>query len=177
MDERFLNTLPGDLDRFLGTFFAKKSWSTQISYDPQDRRLLLELRLADSGLSADDRFCSLVEYFVRAERDLVRRRTGDALYFRLYSADGADLTTQLQARGAPYLDDNEHGAQMRRQLAWLGFRRRFWKHLLPGIALWTVTIALLVGVLHLTMITAMLLCLLAVLVQGFVLYLARRRGS
>ena len=50
MDERFLNTLPGDLDRFLGTFFAKKSWSTQISYDPQDRRLLLELRLADSGL-------------------------------------------------------------------------------------------------------------------------------
>ena len=39
------------------------------------------------------------------------------------------------------------------------------------------TTALLVGVLHLMMITAMLLCLLAVLVQGFVLYLARRRGS
>jgi len=77
--KRFLNTLPGDLDRFLGTFFARRAGPTQISYDPQDRRLLLELRLADSGLSADDRFCSLVEYFVRAERDLVRRRTGDAL--------------------------------------------------------------------------------------------------
>ena len=177
MDERFLNTLPGDLDRFLGTFFAKKSWSTQISYDPQDRRLLLELRLADSGLSSDDRFCSLVEYFVRAQRNLVRQSTGDALHFRFYGADGADLTAQLQARGAPYLDDGEHGAQMRRQLAWLGFRRRFWRHLLPGVALWTVTIALLVGVLRLMMITAVLLCLLAVLIQGFALYLARRRGG
>ena len=42
---------------------------------------------------------------------------------------------------------------MRRQLAWLGFRRRFWRHLLPGVVLWTVTIALLVRVLHLTMLT------------------------
>ena len=66
---------------------------------------------------------------------------------------------------------------MRRQLAWLGFRHRFWRHLLPGVALWTVTIALLVGVLHLMMITTVLLCLLAVLVQGFALYLASRRGS
>ena len=83
MDERFLKTLPEDLDRFLGNFFTKKSWSTQISYDPQERRLFLELRLANGGLSTDDRFCSLVEYFVRAQRDLVRRSTGDALHFRL----------------------------------------------------------------------------------------------
>ncbi len=48
---------------------------------------------------------------------------------------------------------------------------------MPGVALWTVTIALLVGVLHLTMVTTVLLCLLAVLIQGFALYLARRRGS
>ena len=66
---------------------------------------------------------------------------------------------------------------MRRQLAWLGFRHRFWRNLLPGVVLWTVTIALLVGVFHLTMITTVLLCLLAVLIQGFALYLARRRGS
>ena len=60
---------------------------------------------------------------------------------------------------------------MRRQLAWLGFRHRFWRNLLPGVVLWTVTIALLVGVLHLTMVTTLLLCLLAVLIQGFALYL------
>lgn len=177
IDERFLRTLPEDLDRFLGTFFAKKSWSSHVSYDPQERRLSLELRLADSGLSTDDRFCSLVEYFVRAQRDLVRKSTGDALQFRLYGADGADLTAQLQARGASYLDDGEHGARMRRELAWLGFRRRFWRHLLPGVVLWTVTIALLVDVLHLTIITTVLLCLVATLIQSFTLYLTGRRGS
>jgi len=177
MDERILKTLPEDLDRFLGNFFTKRSWSTQISYDPQERRLFLELRLANGGLSTDDRFCALVEYFVRAQRDLVRQSTGDALHFRLYGADGADLSAQLRARGAPYLDDGERGAQMRRQLAWLGFRHRFWRQLLPGVALWTVTIALLVAVFHLMIVTTVLLCILAVLVQSFALYLVRRRGS
>ena len=101
MDERLLKTLPEDLDRFLGTFFTKKGWSSQISYDPEERRLLLELRLADGGLSTDDRFCSLVEYFVRTQRNVVRQSTGDALHFRLYGADGADLTRATPgARGA-----------------------------------------------------------------------------
>ena len=151
--------------------------ATQTSYDPANGGCLLELRLVDNGLSSDDRFCSLVEYFVRAQRNLVRQSTGDALQFRLYGADGSDLTAQLQARGARYLDDSGHGAQMRRRLAWLGFRHHFWRHLLPGVALWTVTIALLVSVLHLTMVITVLLGLLAMLIQGFALYLESRRGS
>src|SRR5512146_1806560 len=98
--------IPADLDRFLGNFFNRRGWRSEIKYDPAENRLYLDVRLASGKLSADDRFLSLVEYFARAEDALLRQDSNVKLQCRLYGADGNELTTTLHTRGSSYLDDN-----------------------------------------------------------------------
>ncbi len=164
--EHYVESLPADLDRFLDNFFAKKGWRSEIEYDAAAARLCLRLSLADMRLTADDRFFSLVEYYVRAQRIFLRENGGVQLQCRLIAADGTDLTPQLQSRGATHLDDEAQGSRMRRRLAWLGFRRRFARRLLPGSLLWGAAIGVLVLVLHIPLPITMLLCFTAVLVQA-----------
>jgi hypothetical protein len=98
------------------------------------------------------------------------------LLARRPAADGTDLTPQLQSRGATHLDDAARGSQMRRRLAWLGFRRHFARRLLPGSLLWAAAISLLVLVLHIPLPVTMMLCFTAVLVQAAVIqFTAMRR--
>jgi hypothetical protein len=174
--EHYVESLPADLDRFLDNFFAKKGWRSEIEYDAAAARLCLRLKVADMRLSADDRFFSLVEYYVRAQRIFLRANGGVQLQCRLTAADGTDLTPQLQSRGATHLDDAARGSQMRRRLAWLGFRRHFARRLLPGSLLWAAAISLLVLVLDIPLPVTMLLCFTAVLVQAAVIqFTAMRR--
>jgi hypothetical protein len=169
-----LADIPGDLDRFLGNFFSPKGWRSEISYDPAENRLYLDVRLAAARLSADDRFLSLVEYFSRGQDALLRRRSGTRLHCRLYAADGSELTTELHRRGARYLDDREQGPGMRRRLAWLGFRRRFVARILPGAALWTATFVFVTQVMGMTLDTALLIAVGAVGLQYVLIVLTRR---
>ena len=129
-----VENIPGDLDRFLGNFFNRRGWRSEIKYDPAEDRLYLDVRLANAKLSADDRFFSLVEYFARAQDAVLRQRAGLPLQCRVFTADGRDLTGTLHSRGSSYLDDNERGTGMRRRLLALSFRRRFILRVLPGRA-------------------------------------------
>jgi hypothetical protein len=174
--EHYVESLPADLDRFLDNFFAKKGWRSEIEYDAAAARLCLRLKLADMRLYADDRFFSLVEYYVRAQRIFLRANGGVQLQCRLTAVDGTDLTPQLQSRGATHLDDAARGSQMRRRLAWLGFRRHFARRLLPGSLLWAAAISLLVLVVDIPLPVTMMLCFTAVLVQAAVIqFTAMRR--
>jgi hypothetical protein len=167
--------IPADLDRFLGTFFNKRGWSSEIKYDSAANRLYLEVRLASRRLSEDDRFLSLVEYFARAEDAVLRRNSGLPLNCRLYSTDGSELTTLLHARGSSYLDDNARGTGMRRRLAWLGFRRRFVARILPGALLWAAALVVVVGVMRVPLDVTLAVVLVALGVQAVVTwYLASR---
>ena len=132
MERPDVENIPGDLDRFLGNFFNRRGWRSEIKYDPAEDRLYLDVRLASAKLSADDRFFSLVEYFARAQDTVLRQRAGLPLQCRVYTADGSDLTGTLHSRGSSYLDDNERGSGMRRRLLLLSFRRRFLARVLPG---------------------------------------------
>jgi len=171
-----VESIPADLDRFLATFFARGGWRSEIKYDPSDDRLYLEVRLESRRLSADDRFLSLVEYFARAQ-DAVLRQRGLPLQCRLYAADGSELTTLLHSRGSSYLDDNARGSGMKRRLAWLGFRRRFFLRILPGAVLWAATFVFIVNVIGLTPSLAMLVALAALGLQAVVVWqIASRRG-
>jgi len=167
--------IPADLDRFLGSFFDRRGWRSEIKYDPAENRLYLEVRLAAGALSRDDRFLSLVEYFARTQDTLLRRDSNTKLQCRLYGADGAELTTVLHTRGSSYLDDDRRSSGMRRKLAWLSFRRRFLARTLPGIALWMATFVLVVGVMGVSMDVALIASFGALLVQyGILLVLVRR---
>ena len=116
-----VESIPADLDRFLGTFFNRRGWRSEIKFDPAEDRLYLEVRLESHKLSADDRFLSLVEYFARAQDAVLRQQAGLPLQARLYASDGSELTTALHARGSSYLDDDARGSGMRRRLAWNDF--------------------------------------------------------
>ena len=136
MERPDVENIPGDLDRFLGNFFSRRGWRSEIKYDPAEDRLYLDVRLESAKLSADDRFFSLVEYFARAQDSVLRQRAGLPLQCRVYTADGRDLTGTLHARGSSYLDDNARGTGMRRRLLMLSFRRRFVVRVLPGALAW-----------------------------------------
>lgn len=169
--------LPAELDKYLSGFYAHKSWRTSLVYDPLDRRWRLEIHLTDDSLRGDDRFYSLLEYFVRTQRMLVRRASGDSLQCSLIDAAGADITSSLRSRGARYLDDDEKGAIMRRRLALLGLRRHFWSNLLPGLLLWAATLALLLGVFHFSLALTLILCVIGLAVQVTVVRIMSARSK
>ena len=168
--------IPMDLDRFLANFFDRRGWRTEIKYDPAENRLYLDVRLATTKLSSDDRFLSLVEYFARAQDAMLRQDTGVKLQCRLYDAEGGELTATLHTRGSSYLDDNRRSTGMRRRLAWLSFRRRFLVRTIPGIVLWTAAFVLIVGVLGVSMDVALIVSFAALLLQQAVLYVLARRA-
>jgi hypothetical protein len=171
-----VESIPADLDRFLGTFFNSRGWRSEIKFDPAEDRLYLEVRLDNLKLSADDRFLSLVEYFARAQNAVLRQQAGLPLQCRLYASDGSELTTVLHTRGSSYLDDDARGSGMRRRLAWLGFRRRFFVRVAPGALLWAAAVVFVVGVMGLRLDVAISLALLAVGVQAIALVLLASRG-
>jgi hypothetical protein len=172
-----VESIPADLDRFLGTFFNRRGWRSEIKFDSNEDRLYLEVRLESPKLSADDRFLSLVEYFARAQDAVLRQQAGLPLQCRLYASDGDELTTVLHARGSSYLDDDARGSGMRRRLAWLGFRRRFFVRVAPGALLWATALLFVVGVLGVRLDVAILIALLALGVQTLTLYVLASRGS
>ena len=157
--------IPADLDRFLGNFFDRRGWTTEIKFDPDENQLFLHVKLGTGRLSDDDRFFSLIEYFVRAQAALLRRASGLTLECRLFAVDGTDLTGRLHTRGGSYLDDGARSPLMRRKLAWLGFRRRLLRTLVPTTLLWAVAFAVVVGVIGLPFSTAVWIAIGALLVQ------------
>ena len=171
-----VESIPADLDRFLGTFFNSRGWRSEIKFDPAEDRLYLEVRLESRKLSADDRFLSLVEYFARAQDAVLRQRAGLPLQCRLYASDGSELTTVLHARGSSYLDDDARGSGMRRRLAWLGFRRRFFVRVAPGALLWAAALVFVVGVVGVRLDVAIGIALLALGVQAIALFLLASRS-
>jgi hypothetical protein len=168
-----VESIPADLDRFLGAFFNSHGWHSEIKFDPAEDRLYLEVRLASRNLSADDRFLSLVEYFARAQDAVLRQQAGLPLQCRLYANE---LTTVLHARGSSYLDDDARGSGMRRRLAWLGFRRRFFVRVAPGALLWAVALVFVVGVVGVRLEVAIGIALLALGVQTIALLLLAARS-
>ncbi len=176
MERPDVENIPGDLDRFLGNFFSRRGWRSEIKYDPAEDRLYLDVRLASAKLSADDRFFSLVEYYARAQDSVLRRSSGLPLQCRVYGTDGSELTGMLHARGSSYLDDDARGTGMRRRLLWLSFRRRFLARIVPGALLWAFTFMLVVGVLDVPFDLAVFISIGALAVQALVLWsLAGRR--
>jgi hypothetical protein len=175
MERPDVENIPGDLDRFLGNFFSRRGWRSEIKYDPAEDRLYLEVRLADARLSADDRFFSLVEYFARAQDSVLRRHSGLPLQARVFADDGRDLTGTLHARGSSYLDDNARGNGMRRRLLLLSFRRRLLARVVPGVLLWALVFALLVGVVGLRLEVVLAVAVGALVIQALVMWSAAAR--
>lgn len=170
-----VESIPGDLDRFLGNFFSRRGWRSEITYDPDEDRLYLDVRLASARLSGDDRFFSLVEYYARAQDAVLRQRVGLPLRCRIFAADGRDLTGTLHARGSSYLDDNARGSGMRRRLLFLSFRRRFVWRVLPGALLWAFAFVFLVGYLGFSLDLVLLIAIGALGVQALLLWTASGR--
>lgn len=141
-----VESIPSELDRFLGNFFSRRGWSSEIKYDPGEDLLYLDVRVSNAKLWGDDRFFSLVEYFARAQDTLLRQRAGLPLQCRVFAADGRDLTGVLHSRGSSYLDDDARGHGMRRRLLFLSLRRRLFGRVLPSALLWAVAFVFLVGV-------------------------------
>jgi len=175
MERPDVESIPGDLDRFLGSFFSRRGWRSEIQYDPDEDRLYLDVRVVSPRLSVDDRFFSLVAYFARAQDSLLRQRVGLPLQCRVFAADGRDLTGALHARGASYLDDDQRGSGMRRKLLFLSFRRRFLWRVLPGALLWAFVFAFLVGVVGLSFDLVIVIAICALAVQALVLWSASAR--
>ncbi len=167
--------IPSDLDRFLGNFFSR-GWRSEIEFDPAQNLLFLVVHLGDRRLSSDDRFFSLVEYFVRSQSDALHRSRGPRLRCRLISADGRDLTLELHHRGAQYLDDGERGSRMRRRLTLLGMRRRFLRRLVPDALLWAAAFVFIIVVVGLPLDLAIWLGVAALVVQMVVVAVMSRRG-
>jgi hypothetical protein len=170
VDRPDVESIPGDLDRFLGNFFSRRGWRSEIKYDPDQDRLYLDVRLASARLSGDDRFFSLVEYYARAQDSVLRQRVGLPLQCRVYSADGRDLTGTLHSRGSSYLDDNARGSGMRRRLLILSFRRRFLWRVLPSALLWAFVFAFLVGYLGLSVGLVLVVAFGALAVQALLIW-------
>ena len=158
--------LPTDLDRFLRDFFPRKRWQASVQYDHRARRFFLDVTVSDAGLAGDDRFLSLLAYYWRGQRTLLEQNLGLELQCRLFSGEGADLTQRLRTAESSYLDDGRRNSSMSRELAWLGFRRRLVRDLVPRTLLWAAAIALVVLVFHLDLWTTLLLCVVALVVQA-----------
>jgi hypothetical protein len=158
--------LPRDLDRFLRDFFPRKRWQSRVQYDHRARRFFLDVIVRDSGLAGDDRFLSLIAFYGRGQRTLMQQNLGLELQCRLFSDEGADLTPRLRTAESSYLDNGERNSAMGRKLAWLGFRRRLLRDFAPRTLLWTTVIAGLVLVFHFSLSTALLLCIVALVVQA-----------
>ena len=107
---------------------------------------------------------------------MLRQRAGLPLQCRLYVSDGSELTTVLHARGSSYLDDDARGSGMRRRLAWLGFRRRFFVRVAPGALLWAAALIFVVGVVGVRLDVAVGIALLALGVQAVALFLLASRS-
>jgi hypothetical protein len=170
MERPDVESIPGDLDRFLGNFFSRRGWRSEIVYDPDEDRLYLDVRVVSPRLSGDDRFFSLVEYFARAQNSVLRQRVGLPLECRVFADDGRDLTGTLHSRGSSYLDDNARGSGMRRRLLFLSFRRRLIWRVLPGALLWAFVFAFLVGALNMPLDLVLILAIGALAVQALVLW-------
>ncbi len=132
--------LPRDLDRFLRDFFPRQRWQSRVQYDHRARRFFLDVIVGDSGLAGDDRFLSLVAFYGRGQRTLMQQNLGLELQCRLFSDEGADLTPRLRTAETSYLDDGQRNSAMGRKLAWLGFRRRLLRDLLPRTLLWAALV-------------------------------------
>lgn len=172
LDRPDVESLPGDLDRFLGNFFSRRGWRSEIKVDPAGDRLYLDVRLADARLSCDDRFFWLVEHFGRAQDSLLRRRVGLPLCCRVYAADGSDLSDTLHACGASRLDDDARGSSMQRRLLLLSLRHRAFAHLLLRMLLWSATFTLLLTVTGLPVDAVFGLAMGALLLQALLVRLA-----
>jgi hypothetical protein len=166
--EHIVEGLPGDLDRFLRDFFPRKRWQSRVQYDHRARQFFLDVTVRDSGLAGDDRFLSLIAFYGRGQRTFMQESLGLELQCRLFSDQGDDITARLRTVESSYLDDDRHGSLMGRRLAWLGFRRRLVRDALPKTLLWAVVLVGLVLVLGLSMTTAVLLCIVALVVQAVV---------
>ncbi len=166
--DQVVEGLPRDLDRFLRDFFPRKRWQSRVQYDHRARRFLLDVTVRDSGLAGDERFLSLVAFYGRGQRKLMRQNLGLELQCRLFSDEGADLTPRLRTAESSYLDNEERGSAMGRQLAWLGFRRRLLRDFIPRTLLWAGVMAVLVLVFGFSFSTAVLLCVIALVVQAAV---------
>ena len=171
-----VENLPADLDRFLGNFYNRRGWRSEIKYDPAENRLYLDVRLASHKLSGDDRFFSLLEYFARSQDSVLRQSSGLPLQCRVFATDGSDLSGTLHKRGSSYLDDNARGTGMRRRLLWLSFRRRFLASILPGALLWAFAFIFVVGVVGLRVDIALAVSIGALTIQALVLWVASGRG-
>ena len=170
-----VESIPGDLDRFLGNFFSRRGWRSEIKYDPDEDRLYLDVRLANARLSGDDRFFSLVEYYARAQDSVLRQRVGLPLQCRVYSADGRDLSGTLHSRGSSFLDDNARGSGMRRRLLLLSFRRRFIWRVLPSALLWAFVFVFLVGFLGMSIDLVLVVAFGALAVQALLIWFTAGR--
>jgi hypothetical protein len=164
--EHVVEGLPRDLDRFLRDFFPRKRWQSRVQYDHRARRFFLDVTVSDDGLAGDDRFLSLLAYYWRGQRTLLQQSLGLELQCRLFSGEGADLTARLRTAESSYLDDGERNSAMGRELAWLGFRRRLLRDILPRTFLWGAAIAVLVLVFGFGLTTTLLLCIIALVVQA-----------
>lgn len=167
--------MPNDLDRFLGDFF-RRGWRSELKFDPAQDQLYLVVHLVDSRLSSDDRFLTLVDYFVRARADALRQSRGPRLLCRLVGADGRDLTARLGDRGARLLADTKHDSAMHQRLTLLGVRRRLARRIVPDALLWAAAFVFVVVVVGLPLATAIGLGVAAVLTQVLVVTLVARRG-
>ncbi|HUK76461.1 MAG TPA: hypothetical protein VL117_02560 [Thermoleophilia bacterium] len=164
--EHVVEGLPRDLDRFLRDFFPRKRWQSRVQYDHRARRFFLDVTVSDDGLAGDDRFLSLLAYYWRGQRTLLQQSLGLELQCRLFSGEGADLTARLRTAESSYLDDGDRNSAMGRELAWLGFRRRLLRDILPRTFLWGAAIAVLVLVFGFGLTTTLLLCIIALVVQA-----------
>jgi hypothetical protein len=168
--------IPGDLDRFLGGFFSRRGWRSEIKFDPSENLLYLVVRLGDRRLSMDDRFFSLVEHFVRAQSALLQKSRGPSLRCRLIDVDGRDLTRELHDRGSRLLDEGESGSRLRRRITLLRLRRRAVRSLGPNALLWAAAFTFVVAIVGLPFGLAVWLGAAALLVQIAVLALLSGRG-
>ena len=164
-----------DLDRFLGDFF-RRGWRSEIRFDPAQNLLYLVVELVDPRLSSDERFLTLVDYFVRARSDALHQGRGPRLLCLLIGTDGQDLTPRLGGRGARLLEDVDHHSEMHQRLTLLGLRRRLARRIVPDTLLWTAAFAFVVLVIGLPLNLAIGLGIAAVLMQVLVVMLIARRG-
>jgi hypothetical protein len=158
--------LPHDLDRFLRDFFPRQRWQSRVQYDHRARRFFLDVIVRDSGLAGDDRFLSLIAFYGRGQRTLMQQNLGLELQCRLFSDEGTDLTPRLRTAETSYLDNGARNSAMGRKLAWLSFRRRVLRDFAPRTLLWGAAMAALVLVFGFSVSTALLLCIVALVVQA-----------
>lgn len=173
-----LEGIAAELDSFLGAFFNRTGWRSEVKFDPATDRLYLVVRLANDRLSTDDRFLALVEHFTRLRGGHLRQSTGLRLESRLFSVEGSEITSALRSRGAHHLDDDARAVRMRRRLGWLGLQQHLVRRVLPGALLWATALVLVVAVIGLPMNLALILAVVAVTVQiGVGLLLQRRHRT